>query len=126
MRLEARQHRGKGVQCVAAKLVINPAPLPPVRNQAGVLEHLEVEREPRLRSRGGFREIADAALAMTEQLHDPKPSGIGERVEEAGGFFAGGGGGGSAHARNMHQVTLICQEPAQSPVSSGRKQAAGH
>ena len=70
MRLEARQHRGQGVQGVAAKLVINPAPLPPVRNQAGVLEHLEVEREPRLRSRGGFREIADAPFPVPQQLDD--------------------------------------------------------
>jgi len=58
------------LECFTIQLVVRPASLSPIVHDAGILEHLEMERQPRLRRVERVLQLADAALAADEQLDD--------------------------------------------------------
>ncbi len=60
-------------QRIGVQSVIHPATFPPVRHQAGILQDLEMERQPRLRRLERIGEVADAPLAEPEALQDGEP-----------------------------------------------------
>jgi len=96
--LKARQGRADAVQGLLPELVVHPASVPPVGEQARVLQNPEMKGQSRLGGISRLGEVADAPLPVPEQLHDPKPSRVGECVEEPGGLFPDRLGNGSGHA----------------------------
>ena len=67
---------------VRVQRVVHPAALPPVGDEAGILERLQVEREPRLARVERVRQVADALLAAEKFSHDPKTRFVRQGVEE--------------------------------------------
>src|SRR5438034_657469 len=95
--LHGRGKRRDRVERVTVQRVIDPAPLPAIAHQSGVLQRLEMERQQGLCGAEGVLELAHAALGMGEQPDDLQPGLVGERVEPARGA-AGLGEGGRRHA----------------------------
>ena len=56
----------------------------PVGDESGVLQHLEVERQPRLRRADRVLQVADTPLAPAQHLEHRETGLVGERVEQAG------------------------------------------
>src|SRR5919112_6259850 len=87
---------------VGSERVVRPATLAAIGDEPRVLEHLEMEGEPRLRGVERLLQVADAALAVAQHLEHRQPRLVGEGVEEvrgAGEVERGGGGrGGCGHA----------------------------
>jgi hypothetical protein len=120
MRLKARQHGFQRVQHLALQLVVDPTPLATIRNQAGVFQHFEVKGQPGLGGIGRLREVADTPLAVPEQLYDPNPGGVGERMEQSSGVCCMlAYRGRTAHGPMIYQLILICQELSSSPAGRG-------
>src|SRR6185437_6722809 len=69
------------LECFAVQLVVRPASFTPIVHDAGVLEHLEVERQPRLRRIEGVLQLADASLATHQQLDYADTGLVRKRVE---------------------------------------------
>ena len=72
-------------QGVGVQRVVHPAALPTIGDQARVLQHLQVKRQPGLRGIERIGEIADAALAHPEALEDREPGAVGQGVEQPDG-----------------------------------------
>src|SRR5690349_12501510 len=64
-------------QRVGVERVVHPAALPAVGHQPGVLQHLEVERQPRLGRVERVRELTDATLTQAKALDDREPGTVG-------------------------------------------------
>ena len=82
-------------------------------HEAGVAEHLEVEGEPGLRGVEAVHEIADAALAVAEHVHDPEPRLVGERMEELGDPLAVPRHGGR---HDSEHIKISCYVKSQLPL----------
>src|ERR1035437_601771 len=84
--LERREQRFDLVECLAIERVVDPAALATIRHEIGVLERLEVERQPALRCVHEVGQLADTAFAANKPLDDLQARLVGERVEPAGGL----------------------------------------
>src|ERR1019366_4713298 len=98
--LERAYERSYFVQRVSVERVVDPAPIAAVRHEPGVLERLQMERQPRLCRVEVVGELADAAFAAEEALDDLQPRLVGEGMEPAGGL-RGVEGGGCGHELNV-------------------------
>ena len=93
---------------------MHPAPRPPVGDEAGVLQGLQVEREPRLAGLERVRQVADALLAAQELADDPEAGLVRQGVEERASRVRSAGrssmrAGRRAAIPSIYQVFLICQ-----------------
>ena len=68
LRLETGEQAMGFGEGVFFQLVVNPASLLPVRHYSGVLEHLQVKGQSRLRGIERAREITNAAFALSEKV----------------------------------------------------------
>src|SRR4051812_35057909 len=100
---------------VFIQLVVNPAPLLPIGHDAGVLQYLEMERQPRLGciKRGG--EIANAALAASQQVNDLETCLVGEGVKDFGGTIGG------FSERLGHELNISKNLGVSTPAGFGRR-----
>src|ERR1051325_9344880 len=70
---------------VLVQRVVHPATLFAIRNQAGILEHLQMEGQARLRRVEQVGQVADAALSPAQPLHDLETCFVRERVKQLDG-----------------------------------------
>ncbi len=69
---------------------MNPAPVPSVVDQSGVLEDAKVEREPGLGGVQGALELTDATFPALQQLNQGEAGLVGEGVEKLDGARGAG------------------------------------
>jgi len=61
---------------------MDPAPIPPIADDAGVLENAKMERQTRLCRVERIGELANAPLSFAKQLDDLESGLVGEGVKE--------------------------------------------
>src|SRR5882762_8313989 len=93
---------------VGDQLVVHPTPVLTIADDPGVLEHAQMERQPRLRGIECIGQLANTTLAFAEQLDDLESGLVGEGVEElycSIGAFVSSNGHGSNISRKVAAST---------------------
>ena len=65
--------------------IIDPSPITPIRDEASVAKHPEVKRQARLGDIERVGQLANAALAVAQQLENRESRFVRERVEQRDG-----------------------------------------
>src|SRR6266566_2677807 len=107
---------GDRFERVGIEGVIHPASLAPVGHQLGVLQRLQVKREPGLRRVEHGLQLAHAAFSVGEQAHDFEARLIGKRVEPAGGAVDVGKGR-RGHGGNISTYLDVSTGPSNSALT---------
>jgi hypothetical protein len=71
-------HQG---ECLRIEAIVDPPPLLSIRDDASILQHLEVERKPGLARAQLIREITDTLFALAESLNQSQASSVAKGPE---------------------------------------------
>lgn len=82
---ERLEPMGEGVEGFGLEAVVHPAALLAIGQQAGLLQHLEVERQLRLAQPQLGGKVADAAFVASQGLDHLEAQGVGKGLEQGPG-----------------------------------------